>query len=49
MKEGKTEDWFDDLELEQQQDILEGLNEADSEETVPHVEAVRLFEKWGLK
>jgi len=49
MKENKTEDWFNELEPEQQLDILEGLNEADNEETVPHSEAVKLFEKWGLK
>jgi hypothetical protein len=42
-------DWFDELSVEQQNDVLEGLLEADNDETVPHAEAVKLFGKWGLK
>lgn len=42
-------DWFDELTAEQQSDVLEGLAQADSGETVTHTEAVKLFEKWGLK
>jgi predicted transcriptional regulator len=42
-------DWFDSLTGEQQKDILEGLAEADRGDTITHVEAVKLFEKWGLK
>lgn len=42
-------DWFDELGAEQQQDVLEGIAEADRGETVPHAEVVKLFGKWGLK
>jgi hypothetical protein len=42
-------DWFDELSEEQQRDVLEGLDEADRGETLPHSEVVKLFEKWGLK
>lgn len=45
----RNTDWFDDLNKEQQEDVLEGLAEADRGETVPHSEAVKLFGKWGLK
>jgi hypothetical protein len=45
----RNADWFDDLNKEQQEDVLEGLAEADRGETVPHSEAVKLFGKWGLK
>jgi predicted transcriptional regulator len=41
-------DWFDELNDEQQQDILEVLKEADNGETIPHVEVVKLFAKWGM-
>ena len=46
---GRKTDWFDELGEEQQQDVLEGLAEADNGETVPHAEVVKLFGKWGLK
>lgn len=42
-------DWFDELSEDQQHDILEGLAEADSGETVTPEEAVKLFSKYGLK
>jgi predicted transcriptional regulator len=42
-------DWFDELSLEQQDDILIGLLEADNGETIPHSEAVTKFQKYGLK
>ncbi len=42
-------DWFDELNMEQQKDVLEGLAQADNGETRPHAEVVKLFEKWGLK
>ena len=42
-------DWFDELSLEQQNDVLAGLAEADNGDTVPHAEVVKLFGKWGLK
>jgi hypothetical protein len=42
-------DWFDELSDEQQNDVLEGLAEADRGETITHAEAVKLFSKWGLK
>ena len=41
-------DWFDELSLEQQAEILEGIAQADNGETVTHAEAVKLFGKWGL-
>jgi hypothetical protein len=46
---GRKADWFDELSDEQQKDVMEGLAEADSGETVPHAEVVKLFGKWGLK
>ncbi len=42
-------DWFDELSNKQQNDVLEGIAEADRDETVPHAEVVKLFGKWGLK
>jgi len=42
-------DWFDELSNEQQNDVLEGIAEADRGETISHAEAVKLFGKWGLK
>ncbi len=42
-------DWFDELSAEQQNDVLEGLSEADNGATVSQAEAVKLFGKWGLK
>jgi len=41
-------DWFDELSEENQKVILEGLAQADNGDTIPHTEAVKLFEKWGL-
>lgn len=45
----RKDDWFDELNEEQQKTVLEGLVEADRGETMPHNEAVKLFGKWGLK
>jgi predicted transcriptional regulator len=45
----RQDDWFDELNNEQQKDVLEGIAQADRGETVPHAEAVKLFGKWGLK
>lgn len=45
----RNTDWFDELSIEQQKDILDGLAEADHGETVPHDEVIKLFGKWGLK
>jgi len=42
-------DWFDELSNKQQNDVLEGIAEADRNQTVPHAEVVKLFGKWGLK
>ncbi|MDP9078232.1 MAG: hypothetical protein M3O71_12445 [Bacteroidota bacterium] len=42
------EDWFDELTPEQQKDVLEGLADADNNNTVTHAEAVLIFEKYGL-
>ncbi len=42
-------DWFDELSNKQQNDVLEGIAEADRDETISHAEAVKLFGKWGLK
>ncbi|MBS1530646.1 MAG: hypothetical protein JSU01_10085 [Bacteroidetes bacterium] len=42
-------DWFDELNEDQKQDILEGLAEADRGETITHDEAAKLFAQWGLK
>ena len=42
-------DWFDELNEDQQEDVLEGLAEADRGETVSHAEVVKIFGKWGLK
>jgi len=42
-------DWFDQLKEDQQEDVIEGLAEADRGETIPHADAAKLFEKWGLK
>ncbi len=47
--EGRKDDWFDELNEEQQSTVLEGLAEADRGETISHNEAVKLFGKWGLK
>jgi predicted transcriptional regulator len=46
---GRKADWYEELNEEQQNDILEGLAEADRGETVSHAEVVKLFGKWGLK
>ena len=46
---GRKADWFDELSIEQQKDVLEGLTQADNGETLPHAEVVKLFGKWGLK
>jgi hypothetical protein len=45
----RKKDWFDELNEEQQRDVMEGLKQADSGETIPHAEVVKLFGKWGLK
>lgn len=42
-------DWFDELNEEQQNDVLQGLSEADRGETIPHSKVVETFGKWGLK
>ncbi|WP_183562009.1 hypothetical protein [Mucilaginibacter sp. SP1R1] len=46
---GRKNDWFDELGIEQQRDVLDGISEADRGETVTHAEVVKLFSKWGLK
>jgi len=45
----RKKDWFDELSEAQQQDVVEGLKQADNGETIPHDEVVKLFGKWGLK
>ncbi|MGZ3872889.1 MAG: hypothetical protein ACXVJD_08220 [Mucilaginibacter sp.] len=45
----RKSDWYEELSDEQKQDVLAGLAEADKGDTVPHIEVVKLFEKWGLK
>ena len=45
----RKSDWFDELSEAQQNDVIEGLTQADNGETVPHAEVVKLFGKWGLK
>jgi len=35
-----TPDWFDELTLEQQQDVLIGLEQAERGEGIPHEEAI---------
>ncbi len=45
----RKSDWFEELSGEQQNDVLEGLAQADNGDTVSHAEAVKLFGKWGLK
>lgn len=45
----RKNDWFEGLNTEQQNDILEGIAQADRNQTVPHAEVVKLFGKWGLK
>lgn len=42
-------DWWDEVDEQQKQVILEGLAQADRGQTVPHQEAVKMFGKWGLK
>jgi predicted transcriptional regulator len=45
----KNPDWFDELTPEQQKDVMEGLTDADNGEIITHIEAVEIFEKYGLK
>ncbi len=45
----KEQDCFDQLSPEAQQDVQEGLAQADRGETVAHAHAVDLLGKWGLK
>ena len=40
-------DWFDQLLPSQQQDVMDGIAEADRGETTPHKEVVKRFSKWG--
>ncbi len=42
-------DWFDQLLPFQQQDVMEGLAEADRGETIPHKDVAKRFSKWGMK
>ena len=42
-------DWFDELNDEQQQIVLEGIDQANKGEVIPHSEVVKLFTEWGLK
>lgn len=42
-------DWFKHLNPIAQQDILEGLTQADNGEIIAHSYVVKLFGKWGLK
>lgn len=42
-------DWFKHLNPIAQQDVLEGLAQADNGEIVAHSDVVNLFGKWGFK
>lgn len=42
-------DWFKHLNPIAEQDVLEGLAQADNGEVVAHSDVVTLFGKWGLK
>lgn len=42
-------DWFDQLSSSQQQDVSEGIAEADRGEIIPHADIVKRFGKWGMK
>jgi len=42
-------DWWDEMSSEQKETILEGIGQADQDQTVPHEEAVKMFGQWGLK
>lgn len=45
----RNQDWFDELLPAQQKDVQDGIAEADRNETIPHSEVVKLFQKWGMK
>ncbi|WP_158288487.1 hypothetical protein [Mucilaginibacter psychrotolerans] len=48
-KSNTSPDWFHELSESQQQDVVEGIAEADNGEVFPHAEVAKIFEKWGLK
>lgn len=46
LKKKKEKDWWEEISLEEQQEIEEGLVQADKGETIPHKEVMGKYQKW---
>lgn len=44
--EESKEDWWDLLSKEEQEEIEEGLAQAERGELIPHDEVMKIFDKW---
>lgn len=49
LKKKKEKDWWSEISMQEQNEILEGLAQADRGEVVPHEQVMQLFKKWRTK
>ena len=46
LKKKREVDWWDKISTEERAEILEGLDQADRGEVVPHSEVIEKYKKW---
>jgi predicted transcriptional regulator len=49
LKKKKEKDWWNEISPQEQNEIREGLAQADRGEVVPHEQVMQLFKKWRIK
>ena len=49
LKKKKEKDWWNEISSQEQNEIKEGLAQADRGEVVPHEQVMQLFKKWRIK
>ena len=49
LKQKQETDWWDDISLEEKNEIEEGLSQADAGQLITHEEAMAKYDKWRTK
>jgi predicted transcriptional regulator len=49
LKQKQETDWWDDINLEEKNEIEEGLSQADAGQLIAHEEAMAKYDKWRTK
>ena len=46
LKKKKEVDWWDEISVDEKEEIEEGLKQADNDELIPHEEVMSKYKKW---